>query len=39
LAIIPGTMIFATIISVNFIGDGLRDALDPYKLLREIAEV
>lgn len=39
LAIIPGLMIFATIISVNFIGDGLRDALDPYKLLKEIDEV
>ena len=29
LAIFPGLMIFLTIISVNFIGDGLRDALDP----------
>ena len=29
LAIFPGLMIFLTIISVNYIGDGLRDALDP----------
>ena len=33
LAIFPGLMIFFTIISVNYIGDGLRDALDPYKVL------
>lgn len=25
----PGLMIFLTVISINFIGDGLRDALDP----------
>ncbi len=25
----PGLMIFITVLSVNFIGDGLRDALDP----------
>ena len=25
----PGIMISLTVISVNFIGDGLRDALDP----------
>jgi peptide/nickel transport system permease protein len=29
--IIPGTMIFLTVLSINFIGDGLRDALDPRK--------
>lgn len=29
LAIFPGLMIFITVISVNFIGDGLRDAFDP----------
>lgn len=34
LAIFPGVMIFLTIISVNYIGDGLRDALDPHKVLR-----
>ncbi len=26
----PGLMIFLTVLSINFIGDGLRDALDPY---------
>ena len=31
-------MIFLTIISVNYIGDGLRDALDPHKLLRRVGE-
>jgi peptide/nickel transport system permease protein len=39
LAIFPGMMIFVTIISVNYIGDGLRDALDPYKVLTEVGEV
>ncbi len=29
-AIAPGMMIFLTVMSINFIGDGLRDALDPY---------
>ncbi len=38
LAIFPGLMIFMTIISINFIGDGLRDALDPYKVLAKIKE-
>jgi peptide/nickel transport system permease protein len=28
-AIFPGLMIFFTVLSINFIGDGLRDALDP----------
>ena len=28
-AIFPGMMIFLTVISVNFVGDGLRDAFDP----------
>ena len=31
-AIFPGLMIFVSVISVNFIGDGLRDALDPRKV-------
>jgi peptide/nickel transport system permease protein len=39
LAIFPGLMIFITIISVNYIGDGLRDAFDPYKVLEKIGEV
>lgn len=32
-AIFPGMMIFLTVLSVNFIGDGLRDALDPRRTL------
>lgn len=39
MAIFPGLMIFLTIISINYIGDGLRDAFDPYKILHEINEV
>jgi peptide/nickel transport system permease protein len=38
LAIFPGLMIFLTIISVNYIGDGLRDAFDPYKVLERVGE-
>jgi len=38
LAIFPGVMIFLTIISVNYIGDGLRDALDPHKVLSTTTE-
>jgi peptide/nickel transport system permease protein len=29
LAILPGTMILLTVLSLNIVGDGLRDALDP----------
>ena len=29
MAIIPGMLIFLTVLSINFMGDGLRDALDP----------
>jgi peptide/nickel transport system permease protein len=29
LALAPGGFIFLTILSINYIGDGLRDALDP----------
>ncbi|MCS7002711.1 MAG: ABC transporter permease, partial [Dehalococcoidia bacterium] len=29
MAIFPGLMIFLTILSINFVGDGLRDAFDP----------
>jgi peptide/nickel transport system permease protein len=39
LAIFPGVMIFLAIISVNYIGDGLRDAFDPYKVLVKAGEV
>ena len=38
LAIFPGLMIFLTIISVNYIGDGLRDAFDPHKVFGKIGE-
>ncbi|MBA3415165.1 MAG: ABC transporter permease [Chloroflexia bacterium] len=30
-AIFPGLMIFLTVLAINYIGDGLRDALDPRK--------
>ena len=39
LAIFPGLMIFLTIISINYIGDGLRDAFDPHKVLAQVGEV
>jgi peptide/nickel transport system permease protein len=39
LAIFPGLMIFVVIISVNYIGDGLRDAFDPFKVLEQVGEV
>lgn len=39
LAIFPGLMIFLTLISVNYVGDGLRDAFDPYKVLKQVGEV
>jgi peptide/nickel transport system permease protein len=39
LAIFPGLMIFLTIISVNYIGDGLRDAFDPHKVLKQVGEL
>jgi len=38
LAIFPGLMIFLAIISVNYIGDGLRDALDPHKVFEHAGE-
>jgi peptide/nickel transport system permease protein len=28
-AIFPGLMILLTVMAINFLGDGLRDALDP----------
>ena len=31
-AIVPGFMIFLTVLSINYIGDGLRDAFDPRKI-------
>jgi len=33
-ALFPGTAIFLTVLSINFVGDGLRDALDPRRVLR-----
>lgn len=38
LAIFPGLMIFLAIISVNYIGDGLRDAFDPHKVFKQAGE-
>jgi peptide/nickel transport system permease protein len=32
-AMFPGTAIFITVLSINYLGDGLRDALDPRKVL------
>ena len=31
--IFPGLLIVLTVLSINFIGDGLRDALDPHSLV------
>jgi len=39
LAIFPGLMIFLSVISINYIGDGLRDAFDPHKVLQKMGEV
>jgi peptide/nickel transport system permease protein len=33
MAIFPGLLIFLAVLSINFVGDGLRDALDPRKIL------
>lgn len=35
----PSTFIVLTILCVNLIGDGLRDAFDPYKVLEKVGEV
>lgn len=35
LAVFPGLMIFITVMAINFIGDGLRDAFDPYVIHME----
>ncbi|QCI65878.1 ABC transporter permease [Phreatobacter stygius] len=32
-ALFPGAAIFLTVLSINFIGDGLRDTLDPRKVM------
>ncbi len=33
MALFPGFMIFITVVCINFIGDALRDALDPYRVV------
>jgi peptide/nickel transport system permease protein len=35
-AIFPGLFIFLAVVSINFIGDGLRDALDPRHIVRKV---
>jgi peptide/nickel transport system permease protein len=32
-ALVPGLAIFVTVLTINFVGDGLRDALDPRRVL------
>lgn len=32
MALFPGLMIFTTVLAINYVGDGLRDALDPHQL-------
>jgi peptide/nickel transport system permease protein len=32
-ALFPGAAIFLTVLSINYVGDGLRDALDPRKVM------
>jgi peptide/nickel transport system permease protein len=34
LTVFPGLAIFLTVLAVNFVGDGLRDALDPRRVVR-----
>jgi peptide/nickel transport system permease protein len=34
-ALFPGLAIFLTVLAINYIGDGLRDALDPRRVLRQ----
>lgn len=35
-AVFPGLAIFLAVVSINFIGDGLRDALDPRHVLKSV---
>ena len=37
-AIVPGFMIFLTVLSINYIGDGLRDAFDPHRIEQKMSE-
>jgi peptide/nickel transport system permease protein len=32
-ALFPGAALFLVVLSINYVGDGLRDALDPRKVL------
>jgi peptide/nickel transport system permease protein len=32
-ALFPGLLIFITVLTINYIGDGLRDAYDPRRVL------
>jgi peptide/nickel transport system permease protein len=34
MALFPGLFIFLTVVSINYVGDGLRDALDPRSLAK-----
>lgn len=34
MAVFPGLFIFLTVVSINYVGDGLRDALDPRSLVK-----
>jgi peptide/nickel transport system permease protein len=36
--IFPGAMIFFTVIALNYVGDALRDALDPYKVVGQMRQ-
>jgi peptide/nickel transport system permease protein len=36
LTIFPGFMIFITVLALNYLGDALRDALDPYKVIGHV---
>ncbi len=38
ISIPPGVMIFLTVIALNYVGDALRDALDPYKIVGHLRQ-
>src|SRR5262245_14176198 len=37
-AVFPGFAIFVTVVAINFVGDGLRDALDPQHVIRSMRQ-
>ena len=39
LAALPGAAIFVTTLGINLFGDGLRDVLDPYRVLSSASSV